>query len=179
MKVIGIVGYPASGKGEFSKIAAELNIPVITMGDMIRHHVTECGKQLTDENIGAAAKALRKEYGDDAIALLTAEEVKKISGETVVIDGIRGDSEIEYFKSIFEDFTLVCISASFETRLARMKERGRSDDTVTADSLKARDEREESFGLARAMPMAGVCIENESTREVFEEKIRTYLRRLG
>ena len=33
MKVIGIVGYPASGKGEFSDTAKALGIPVFGMGD--------------------------------------------------------------------------------------------------------------------------------------------------
>ena len=32
MKVIGVVGLPASGKGEFSRIAAGLGIPVVVMG---------------------------------------------------------------------------------------------------------------------------------------------------
>ena len=35
MKVIGVVGMPASGKGEFSRIAQGMGIPVIVMGDMI------------------------------------------------------------------------------------------------------------------------------------------------
>ena len=43
MKVIGVVGLPASGKGEFSKIAAGMGIPVIVMGDMIRKAVSEAG----------------------------------------------------------------------------------------------------------------------------------------
>ena len=42
MKVIGVVGLPASGKGEFSKIAAEWE-PVIVMGDMIRNAVKRKG----------------------------------------------------------------------------------------------------------------------------------------
>jgi dephospho-CoA kinase len=178
MKVIGIVGYPASGKGEFSKIAQEYGIPVVTMGDMIRRKTAEAGLPLTDECIGATARQLRAEYGDDAVALLTAEEVAKLSENTVIIDGIRGDAEIACFKSVFPDFTLVSVAASFETRLFRMQERGRTDDTVTDAALRSRDSREEGFGLARAMRLAGVCIENEATREEFQEKIRSFFRSL-
>ena len=39
MKVIGIVGMPASGKGEVSRIARDLGIPVVVMGDAIREKV--------------------------------------------------------------------------------------------------------------------------------------------
>ena len=172
MKVIGVVGYPASGKGEFSQIAAGLGIPVVVMGDMIRRQVTAAGLALTDENIGAAARRLRKDIGMDAVAMLTAEEVGKQHADAVVIDGIRGDAEVRYFRSVFPEFVLVAVEASFAVRLSRMQSRGRSDDTTTAESLKARDEREESFGLAAAMALAEVRLVNESTRDVYEAAVR-------
>jgi len=179
MKVVGVVGYPASGKGEFSEIAGELGIPVVVMGDMIRRKVVEDGLALTDDNIGAAARNLRGELGMDAVAILTAEEIQKIDPKIVVIDGIRGDAEVTYFRSVFSDFSLLAISASFETRLLRMKNRGRSDDTTTAETLRSRDEREESFGLARAVSLADTQIDNESSREEFAAHIRSYLENLA
>ena len=63
MKVIGVVGLPASGKGEFSKIAAGMGIPVIVMGDMIRRAVSEAGLEPNDTNFGATANRLRAEKG--------------------------------------------------------------------------------------------------------------------
>jgi Dephospho-CoA kinase len=174
MKVIGIVGYPASGKGEVSAIAEKRGVPVVVMGDMIRRAVTKAGLALTDDNIGAMARALRAELGMDAVAILTAREVENTRSETVIVDGIRGDAEVKYFKSVFSDFTLLHIDACFETRLARMQTRGRSDDTKTPETLRARDEREESFGLARAIALADARIENESTREAFEEKVSAF-----
>ncbi|WP_338095427.1 AAA family ATPase [Methanorbis rubei] len=174
MKVIGVVGYPASGKGEFSQIAAELGVPVVVMGDMIRRRVKDAGLPLTDENIGSEARNLRAALGMDAVAILTAEEVARQSGDIVVIDGIRGDAEVRYFRSVFDSFTLVAIEASFATRLARMQSRGRSDDTTTAESLAGRDARENSFGLAAAMSLAEICIPNESTKDAYEALVRKF-----
>ncbi|HJJ28338.1 MAG TPA: AAA family ATPase [Methanocorpusculum sp.] len=174
MNVIGIVGYPASGKGEVSAIAKNNGVPVVVMGDMIRRAVHDAGLELTDENIGSTARALRAQLGMDAVAMLTAREIEKIDAPLVIIDGIRGDAEVKYFKSVFFAFTLLHIDACFATRLSRMQTRGRSDDTKTPETLRARDEREESFGLARAIAMADARIENESTREAFEEKVRAY-----
>jgi len=179
MIVVGVVGYPASGKGEFSNIAKIQGIPVVVMGDMIRRKVMENGLPLTDENIGNTARELRAELGMDAIAILTANEIKKIMPKIVIIDGIRGDAEVKYFRSVFSEFHLLAITASFETRLLRMKNRGRSDDTTTPETLCSRDEREESFGLARAMSLADTKIENESTREEFIAKIKTYLENIA
>ena len=55
MKVIGVVGLPASGKGEFSKIAERLGIPVVVMGDVVRNAVKKAGLTPTDGNLGAMA----------------------------------------------------------------------------------------------------------------------------
>ena len=87
MKVIGVVGLPASGKGEFSKIAADMGIPVIVMGDMIRRAVKEAGLEPDDTNFGATANRLRAEQGMDAIAQLCIPEIKKQSAPLVLVDG--------------------------------------------------------------------------------------------
>ena len=77
MKVIGVVGMPASGKGEFARIASDMGIPVIVMGDMIRKAVTDEGLKPTDTNFGAMANRLRAERGMDAIGQLCVPEVKR------------------------------------------------------------------------------------------------------
>ncbi|HJK01577.1 MAG TPA: AAA family ATPase [Methanocorpusculum sp.] len=175
MKVIGVVGYPASGKGEFAQIAANLGIHVVTMGDIIRQQVIAANIIPSDENIGNYAKKLRTNMGMAAIAILTAEEVRKKQSDTVIIDGIRGDAEVHYFRSVFSEFVLVAVEASFSVRLARMQSRKRSDNTPTTESLKARDKREESFGLAAAMELAGVHVVNESTKDAYETVVRRML----
>ncbi len=179
MNVLGVVGYPASGKGEFSRIAEENGIPVVVMGDIIRNRTKAAGLELTDENVGATARALRAELGMDAVAILTAEEVKRLDAKTVVIDGIRGDAEVTYFRSVFETFSLIFIKADFAIRLERMQTRNRSDDTATPETLAARDEREESFGLARAVSVADMTLVNETDRASFEEAIRDTIRSLA
>ncbi|MDR3102534.1 MAG: flagellar hook-basal body complex protein FliE [Methanocalculaceae archaeon] len=174
MKVIGVVGYPASGKGEFSNIAEKLGIPVVVMGDLIRRRVTAAGLAITDENTGAEARRLRERFGMEAVAILTAEEIRKQGANVVVIDGIRGDAEVRYFQSMFADFRLVAIEAAFAVRLGRMQSRGRSDDTVTAEGLIRRDERENSFGLATAMALAQTHLGNEPTLEAYEATVRRF-----
>ena len=76
MKVIGVVGMPASGKGEFARIASGMGIPVIVMGDMIRKAVKEAGLEPNDANFGATATRLRAERGMDAIGQLCVPEVR-------------------------------------------------------------------------------------------------------
>jgi len=174
MKVFGVVGLPASGKGEFSKIAAARGIPVIVMGDMIRNAVQMAGLEPTDANLGAMATNLRAKQGMDAIAQLCVPEIQRQTAPIVLIDGIRGDAEVTLFRRVFPGFLLIRIDSSFETRLARIQARGRSDDFSSAGELRTRDERELSWGLGNALKDADVHISNEGTLAEFSAAVHSF-----
>ena len=179
MKVIGVVGLPASGKGEFSKIAAGMGIPVIVMGDMIRNAVSKAGLEPNDTNFGATANRLRAEGGMDAIAKLCIPEIQKQSAPLVIIDGIRGDSEVLLFRQHFSGFILISIDSSFENRLRRIAARARSDDFTSADALRNRDERELKWGLGNALMSADMHVCNEGTLEEFSSAVHMLLEQVG
>jgi dephospho-CoA kinase len=176
MKVIGVVGLPASGKGEFSKIAASRGIPVVVMGDMIRNAVKHGGIVPTDVNLGATANKLRAERGMDAIAQLCVPEIQRRNAPIVLVDGIRGDAEVTLFRRVFPGFTLISIDASFETRLARIQARGRSDDFSSADELCTRDKRELGWGLGNALDDADVHLSNEGSLADFSAAVHTFFK---
>ncbi|MDO8872868.1 MAG: AAA family ATPase [Methanoregula sp.] len=179
MKVIGVVGLPASGKGEFSKIAAEAGIPVIVMGDMIRAAVKKAGLEPTDTNFGATANRLRAENGMDAIAALCVPEINGQTAPLVLVDGIRGDAEVRLFRKHYSMFTLISIDSSFEKRLDRIRARGRSDDFVLPESLRERDEREMKWGLGNALAEADIRIKNEGSLEEFSSAVISVISSLG
>ena len=179
MKVIGVVGLPASGKGEFSKIAAAIGIPVVVMGDIVRSVVKNRGIDPTDANLGAMASKLRAERGMDAIANLCVPEIQRQIAPLVLVDGIRGDAEVATFRKIFPGFILISIDSSFETRLARIKERGRSDDFESADELHSRDLRELGWGLGNALKEADMHLSNEGTLAAFSVAVRCLLDTIG
>ena len=175
MNVIGVVGMPASGKGEFARIAAGTGIPVIVMGDMIRKAVKEAGLEPSDANFGATATRLRAERGMDAIGQLCVPEVERMAASVVLIDGIRGDAEVILFRRVFPRFTLISIDSSFDNRLSRVAARGRSDDFKTAAELKNRDERELGWGLGNALKLADVHLENNGTLDEFSVAVNKLL----
>lgn len=179
MKVIGVVGLPASGKSEFSKIAAGMGIPVIVMGDMIRRAVSEAGLEPNDTNFGATANRLRAEGGMDAIAKLCIPEIRKQSAPLILVDGIRGDTEVALFRHHFSGFKLIRIDSSFGNRLARIATRARSDDFISADALRNRDKRELTWGLGNALLKADMNISNEGTLDEFAKAVHALLEQVG
>ncbi|MDD1705417.1 MAG: flagellar hook-basal body complex protein FliE [Methanoregulaceae archaeon] len=175
MKVIGIVGLPASGKGEFSRIAAGMGIPVVVMGDVIRDAVRAAGLPVTDENLGSVANALRKEGGMAAIAERALPAIESLNAAVVLVDGIRGDAEVDVFRDRFPGFVLIGVDAPFAIRLSRLTMRGRADDVHDAADLTNRDSREISWGLGRALAQADHLIMNEWSMKEFEQKARQLL----
>jgi dephospho-CoA kinase len=117
MRVIGTVGLPGSGKGEFAEVAREQGVPVVTMGDVIREACRARGLDPSDHH-GEVAQALREEDGPLAIAERTVPRVREAMAdedvETVLVDDRRSGDELDCFRDAFgDDFTLVAIEASF------------------------------------------------------------------
>jgi dephospho-CoA kinase len=180
MKVLGIVGLPGSGKGEFSKIAEQLGIPVVVMGDVIREEVQKAGLEPTGENMGIVSKALREKDGMAAIAIacipvIDRKRNEKNTSNLVLIDGLRSDAETHVLRDHFPDFVLIAITAPDEIRCARLCSRGRSDDIRTSEELQMRDARETGFGLLKAIHMADLTIENKTDINIFKEKVKSVL----
>ena len=178
MKVIAIVGLPGSGKSEAAAVAREEGVPVLTMGDVIRAECRERGLEITEETMGTVATDLREQGGDAAVAdrSLPLIEAHMAEHETVLVDGIRGIAEVERFVDAFgEAFSLVSVEVPFDTRLQRIRERGRDPTAESRADLEGRDERELGYGMGEAMNAADVTIRNTGSLEAFRTQIRTLL----
>jgi dephospho-CoA kinase len=175
-RVVGTVGLPGSGKGEAAAVAERAGIPVVTMGDVVRKETEERG--LPPEDHGTVARALRAEDGPEAIARRSIPMIERHldTSDTVVVDGLRSGVELDCFEEAFgDDFTLVSIEAPFETRAARLAERGRDLTDEDREALLAREQRELDFGMDEAMARADVVIENTASLAAYRERIRAVL----
>ena len=179
MRIIGTVGLPGSGKSEAAAVARTLDIPVVTMGDVIREVCRNRGYDPAEDH-GTVAKSLREEEGPAAIAerSLPIIEAKLEANETVLVDGLRSDTELDCFRDAFGDnFVLVSIEAPFESRAERLSERGRDETDIDKTALRKREERELGFGMGTAMDRADVVIENTESLSEFHETIQQFLTR--
>lgn len=178
MRLIGVVGLPGSGKGELSRCAAGLGIPVLVMGDVIRRVAQQCGLPPEDEVLGRISGELREQYGRGAIARLMLDDVRAQEAPVILIDGIRSDAEVDEFRAAVPGFTLVGVESSFETRLGRLTGRGRTDDITDAEGLHRRDERELGWGLGTALSRAERTLSNDGSLDQFCQEVQSLLREL-
>jgi dephospho-CoA kinase len=177
MRVIGTVGLPGSGKGEAAAVARETGVPVVTMGDVIREACRDRGLDPAEHH-GEVARALREENGPAAIAerSLPTVESELEDGDTVLVDGLRSEVELDRFREAFGDaFALVSVEAPFETRADRLLDRARDDTDLDREALRQREERELGFGMGEVMDRADVVVENTDTLDAYRERIRAIL----
>ena len=178
MRVIGTVGLAGSGKGEFATVAEDLDVPVVTMGDVVREACRDRGLDPAEHH-GRVAQDLRAENGPAAVAEASLPHIEAAleDDDTVLVDGIRSDDEVDAFEARFgEAFVLVSIEAPFELRQRRLGERGRDEVDGDRERLAARDDRERGFGLGDAMERADVNIDNTDSLDAYRERVREVLR---
>ncbi len=204
MRVIGFTGMPGSGKSEAMDVAKARRIPVVRMGDLIWEEVDRQGLPRDAANVGKVANAMRASHGKEVWAIRTCDRVRAIvadsegepdvaggapttvdedkarSARLVLIDGIRSHEEVETFRAqLGDDFTLVAIHTDPDHRFDRLVKRARADDSRDVSVLKARDERELGWGIARTIALADEMIVNDGSLEQFRQRVAKMLDRLA
>jgi dephospho-CoA kinase len=174
MKILAFTGMPCSGKTEAVKIVKDMKIPVIRMGDMVWEETKKKGLELNDFNVGTVANEMRKAHGMDIWAKKTVEKIKTMNDiSLLVIDGIRNIEEIYVFKKeLGNNFFIIAVEASTETRRKRALSRNRKDDSKDIKDLEERDKRELGWGLGVVIASADIVISNEGSIAEFHEKIK-------
>jgi len=180
MKIIAFAGMPFSGKSEAVKIAKNMNISVVRMGDLVWDEVKKQGLEINDENVGRVANDMRKLHGMDIWAKRTIDKILKIKdANKIVIDGIRNFEEIDFFKKMLgANFLTIAIHASDKIRYKRAMSRGRKDDSMDLKLIKERDQRERGWGLDRVIASADIVISNEGSIDEFRSNVKEVLRKI-
>jgi dephospho-CoA kinase len=182
VRVVGFTGMPGSGKSEAMEVGKARGHPVVRMGDLIWEEVERQGLPRDAKHVGQVANAMRESHGKDVWAQRTAERVRKVAAghKLVLIDGIRNIEEVHTLRAeLGHDFLLVAIHTDPTHRFERMIQRGRADDARDVDGLRARDEREMTWGIARTIALADEMLVNDATLEVFRSRVTVLLDRIS
>ena len=178
MQVIGVTGLPGSGKSIVARVAKNMDINVIRMGDVIRDEAIK-----RNAEIGETAVKLRKEYGDYVVAERCVELIKEHSQNEkaecelkFIIEGIRSPYEVKIFEKNFKTFKVIAVHSSPKTRFMRLKRRKREDDSSNVSEFKKRDDRELNFGIGTVIATSNHMIVNEGPVWKFKNSIRSILK---
>lgn len=191
MKIIGVTGLPGSGKSVVSRAAKRLNIPIVRMGDVIREEAKNRNK-----STGEVAVELRKEFGEFVVAdrcveiiknhintkdaksdenIKTKSRIKVPKCDIYMIEGIRSPFEVKIFKKNFDQFKIIAIHSTPNTRFKRLKRRMRPDDSRELSDFLLRDERELKFGIGDVIATSDYMVVNEGPLKKIKSIIRSIL----
>ena len=177
--VLGIIGMPGAGKGECAKIAQEAGIIVVNMGDLVREHTKNLGLELKDGNVGKIAHSEREKFGYAIWAKRTMEKIVGLNlknEDLIVIDGIRGEAEVNVFLNHFTDrFKSIVIKMPAEKRFELLKQRKRSDAPMTQQEFEERDAREAKWGIQKAIDRADYILYNTGSLEELKRSFKELL----
>lgn len=175
MRLICVTGMPGSGKEEFAKVAEENGIKVIRMGDVVRAEAEKKALEFSDENVGGLANYERLNQG---YGIWAERTLPLLTGDVVIVEGIRCPEEIEVFKKKTKqtELEIVAIHSSPATRWKRLTRRARKDDVISEDEFGKRDHRELRWGICSVIAVADHMIVNESTLEDMRTKSLEFLK---
>ena len=167
MIILGLIGMPGAGKGECTKYARSLGFKVVNMGDLVREEAMNQGLELKDENVGKIAHREREKHGYGIWARRTLRKIENMKlepDELVIIDGIRGSTEVDVFINAFLDrFKTIAIKMPAERRFELLQKRKRKDAPISRAEFDERDERESKWGIKDAIEKADYVIFNTGT----------------
>lgn len=159
MKLFVVTGMPAAGKNIATQYAQEHQHPLFSTGDFVRAEIRRRGVSGDPE---MSAKISTKMRGKDGLGVtrMAVAEALKSKSDVVFLEGIRSWPEVEWIRSQAE-CVLVAVVAPRQTRLQRVKQRGREDDSVEHFAL--RDHREIEYGVAVSIALADAYVLNTGT----------------
>jgi dephospho-CoA kinase len=159
MKIMIVVGMPASGKNIARIYAESKQIPYFATGDLVRSEVQRRGFESTPENTGRVSTEIRGADGMGVSRLALAQALNS-GNELVFMEGMRSWPEIELIRRKAEGI-LVAFVAPRQVRLERIAFRGRSDDSP--ERFEERDLREIAYGAAIPIALADEYVLNTGT----------------
>ena len=176
MKLIVVAGMPGAGKEEFLNVAADMGIPFIRMGDLVRELYPQRSEEDRDLTLGQFANIERERHGYNIWAKRALE---RMSGNIYLIDGCRSMDEVMAYRSLSDDVNIVAIHAPPKIRYDRLVKRQRDDAPRNVEEFDARDSREMGWGLADVIALSDHLIVNDGSLEKFREEASAYLRSIA
>ncbi|MCX6800303.1 MAG: AAA family ATPase [Candidatus Falkowbacteria bacterium] len=171
--IIGLVGEIASGKGTVANYLIEQHKAVsYRFSTPLRDVLTRMHIELNRANLQDVSTILRERFGQDLLAKIIAEDVKKDSSKIIVVDGIRRLADIKYLQNLPE-FKLIYVTADMQLRYERITKRGENTDdiTKTLEDFKKDHLAETELEIPQVAALANTIISNDNDIKELYKKI--------
>lgn len=178
--IVGIAGQIASGKDTVSKyIADEYGAIRYGSSSIFRATLRNLFLPETRDNLQKMSLALRQTFGDDLVARVLHEDIKRTAGEFIVVDGVRRLSDILLLKQE-PNFYLLYVDAPLELRYERIVKRAQNadDQTKTIEEFRQDHEREAEISIKALQSQANGVVENDGDLTKLFEQVDMFIKKI-
>ena len=178
--IIGLVSQISAGKGEIAKDAKKkYNASVYRYSTMLRDVLNRLYLEVSRENLCILSKIIRKNYGENIMAKVIIEDIKKDKHKVIIIDGIRRLMDIKYLRPM-KNFKLIKVIVDPKIRFERLKKRNENngDNKKTYKQFLADQKKEAESQVLTVMKKADIKITNNGTWEEFYSQIEKIMKKL-
>ncbi len=179
--ILGFAGEMASGKGTAAKYLVEHHGAVThRFSTMLRDVLNRLHIKQERSTMQVLSTFLRKEFGEDILAKVMFEDVKKETQQIIVIDGVRRLEDVKFLREIPE-FKLIYITAPMKTRYDRLVLRGENadDKTKTLEQFEDDHEGEPEREITKLEAFATEVVDNAGTMPELEAQLETIIAKYG
>jgi len=165
--IIGLIGKICAGKGTIVKYLEQKHgAASYRFSTMLRNLLARLYLPVSRENMQNMSTAIRQFFGEDIMAKVIAEDVKKDISNIIVVDGVRRVPDIKYLKEI-SGFKLVGILGDPETRYKRLlaRKENAGDEAKTYEDFLADHKKEADSQVPIVMAQADLEIDNNGSLE--------------
>lgn len=182
IKIIGITGAFGSGKSTASDFFEEKGFKKLILSEFLEKEARKRGfRKITRKILQDIGNEFREKFGGSILAQRALDEIEKNNLSMVVIDGIRNPSEVERLRAS-GNFMLLAILSGRNERFERLKKLKRRESLTWElfDKLDKRDagvsEKNTGLHVDECIKLADYSIENNNTKEEFQEKLETFFK---
>ena len=177
--ILGITGEMACGKGTAAKYLAEkYQAKSFRFSTMLRDVTRRMHQEESRDNLQNISTCLRQCFGEDILAKVMAEDVKKDESEIIVIDGVRRLPDIKYLREI-KGFKLIYIETDLEKRYERIVKRGENSDdsNKTFAEFKLDQEKEAEQQIRGLKFEASFVVDNNGSFEDLYKQLNNIIQK--
>lgn len=178
--IIGLTGPKLAGKGSAAQYFAQHHqTQIFSMSSILSDVATRLHLPHSRANMIAIATGFRTQLGNDILAKVLAEDIRRSQGLCIVIDGIRFIEEVRQFQKLSE-FILLYIDAPLRVRFERAHGRGEKvgESTMSFEDFEREEQAVTERGIAALVSIAQIRIVNDASMVAFEHTIEGIFQKL-
>ena len=142
--IIGFTGRIAAGKETVKHFLVEKGFIYVETSQILKEELLRRGKAVTREHMQDLGDELRARDGLGALIKLVLEKIDYHRNRDThfILDSLRNAGEVEYLRSVADDFILIAVDAPQRMRFERILSRGKTHDPKTWEEFLVIDSRD-------------------------------------